>query len=125
MADLAQQLAEVLMDRFPDESPIVANPADWLHPPEGRDHQFQLGWWAALTMVARTATDALTEEEHGILRTISDLAADYIDLVGDGPTAAEDFGEILPHLHALQQTVMAQAAARTHPGKYRLLGGEE
>ena len=45
-----------------------------------------------------------------------------MDLIGDGPTSAADWAEILPHLHALQQAVMAQAAARTHPGRYRKLG---
>lgn len=126
VADLAQQLGEVLMDRFPDDgSALVADPALWLEPPEDRDLQFQIGWWAALTMVARTATTGLDDNERRMLVTIAELASDFIDLVGAGESAQADFAEILPHLHALQQAIMAQAAARTHPGQYRLLGGHD
>ena len=123
MADLAQQLGDVLSDRFPDDGRLlVVNPADWPSPPDGRDLQFQIGWWSALTMVAQTATSALTGNEHAMIAKVADLASDFMDVVGEGPTAAADWNEILPHLHALQQTILAQAAARTYPGKYRLLG---
>lgn len=123
MADVAAQLAEILAERFPPGQVIVTNPAEWFDPPSERDIEFQLGWWAALTMIATVGGSGLTEREQGIIDNVGRLAEDYIELVGDGPTSAADFAEILPHLHALQQTVMAQAAARTHPGRYRELGG--
>lgn len=124
MTNLAQALAEVLMDRFPDDGTVLlADPAGWAEPPVSKPLDFQLGWWAALTMVARTATSGLTDVEHQIVRRVNELAEDFIELV-DGPTAVDDYAEILPHLHALQQSVMAQAAARAHPRRYRLLGGK-
>ena len=118
----ARALAEVVRARFPEGNLVLSNPYEWPHPPEDHPLDFQYGWWAALTMVATVGQPALNDFEHGIASKVADLAADFIQLVGDGDTAAADFAEILPHLHALQQTVMSQAAARAHPGMYRPLG---
>lgn len=43
-------------------------------------------------------------------------------VVGDGPTRKADLGELVIHIHAIQQAVMSQAAARAHPDQFRLLG---
>lgn len=122
MPDVAAQLAELIAERFPPGEKIVTDPAEWFDPPNDENIEFQLGWWAALTMVTRTGGVGLTDHERAVIDQVGSLAHDFMDLVGDGDTAADDWAEILPHLHALQQAVMAQAAARTHPGRYRLLG---
>jgi len=43
-------------------------------------------------------------------------------VVGDGPSRSGDLAELVPHIHAIQQAVMSQAAARAYPDTYRLLG---
>ena len=132
----AEALARLVRSRFPDGNLVLSDPTKWLDPTSssvrsstGRtaddDTDFQMGWWSALTMVAQLGEPALNDFEHGIATKVAELASDFIHLVGNGETAAADFAEILPHLHALQQTVMAQAAARAHPGRYRALGEEE
>ena len=123
----AEALASVVRSRFPDGNLVLSDPTKWLDPPGHLDDDtdFQMGWWSALTMVAQLGEPALNDFEHGIATKVAELASDFIHLVGNGETAAADFAEILPHLHALQQTVMAQAAARAHPGRYRALGEEE
>jgi hypothetical protein len=114
-------LRRAVLSEFPAGNVVLTDPHQWPEPIDpGVD--FQLGWWAALRMVVETGFPALNEFEHSIASKVADLAADFIQLVGETETAQEDFAEILPHLHALQQTVMAQAAARAHPGRYRALG---
>lgn len=115
-------LNRAVQDRFGDESLILADPAGWVAPPSDRSVDFQLGWWAALSMVVASGEQALTEFEHQIADRIAGLAGDFMVLVGDTETAEADFGEILPHLHALQMVVLAQAASRAHPGRYRSVG---
>ena len=118
----ADVLRRTVMSECPEGNLLLTNPHEWPDPPADQDHRFQMGWWAALRMVATTSTAGLNEFEHAIAGKVAELAADFIELVGDTDTASEDFAEILPHLHALQQAVMAQAAARAHPGRYRALG---
>lgn len=114
-------LRHAVLSEFPEGNLILTNPHDW-HDPVTEGIDFQLGWWAALRMVVETGNPGLNDFEHAIASKVADLAADFIELVGQTDTAQEDFAEILPHLHALQQTVMAQAAARAHPSRYRALG---
>lgn len=67
--------------------------------------------------------DLLTDGEH---RAVEMAAALWNHLrgavVGDGPTRDADLGELCAHIHAIQQAVLSQAAARAYPGEYRLLG---
>lgn len=43
-------------------------------------------------------------------------------IVGSGPTREQDLRELAFYIHGIQHTVMAQAAARMYPTRYRLLG---
>lgn len=122
---LRAELDEMLAYRFPPGEVVVTDPVSWLPAPKTRTMDFQLGWWAALSMIAAQGGHGLTDAEHAIAAKVEDLAQDLMELVGEGPTAGEDWAEILPHLHALQQTVLAQAAGRTHPGRYRMIGHTE
>lgn len=59
------------------------------------------------------------------LRVIDDISAVWLQLgqiIGNGPTRGADLVEAGIHIHALQATVMSQAAARAHPDRLRLLG---
>ena len=67
---------------------------------------------------------SLTDAEHRAM----DLTADLMNLlaaevIGDGPTRAQDLNEAGLRIHAIQHMIMSQAAARAHPDRYRLLGG--
>jgi hypothetical protein len=64
----------------------------------------------------------LTDDEHTAVTACADAWAAICKVVGDGPTRAGDLGEVIAHIHALQHFVMAQAAARCYPDRYRLAG---
>lgn len=63
-----------------------------------------------------------TDELHAL-----DLAAELMRtlrrIAGDGPSRESDLGEVVAHVRAVQNTVMAQAATRAYPDRFRLLGG--
>lgn len=65
---------------------------------------------------------SLTGDEHGFIRRAGDLFGDFVEIVGDGDTRDTDIAEALLHIHALQNMVLAQAAAREYPDDFRLLG---
>lgn len=68
----------------------------------------------------------LTDHEHRAL----DLTAELTNLVtgriigGTSVTQPRigDVGEFVGHIHAIQHMILAQAAARAYPERYRLLG---
>jgi hypothetical protein len=68
--------------------------------------------------------ELLTAKEHDIIWRLGSLWRDFIYIIGDGPQAGPDLDEVTIHIHALQYTVMAQAAARAYPDKYRMLGNQ-
>jgi hypothetical protein len=66
----------------------------------------------------------LTNEEQGFLELTGKLANEFGLIVGQSPLSREqDMAEFVSHLHAIQNMILAQAAARAYPSKYRLLGG--
>jgi chaperonin GroEL (HSP60 family) len=67
-------------------------------------------------------TDLLTDAEHTAMATTVALANQLAEIVGDGSTSHGDIAEVVHHLHAIQRTILAQAAARAYPDRYRLLG---
>ena len=64
----------------------------------------------------------LTDDEHAAVTACADAWAAICKVVGDGPTRAADLREVVARIHALQHFVMAQAAARCYPDRYRLAG---
>lgn len=64
----------------------------------------------------------LVEAEHEVLALTVQLWSGLCDVVLDGPSRECDLNEISGHLHAIQQAVLANAAARAHPHLYRRLG---
>jgi hypothetical protein len=70
-------------------------------------------------------TDLLTPAEHRAM----DLTVELVnlicsDIVGHGRTRVSDINELVGDIHAIQRTILKQAAARAYPDRYRLLGCE-
>lgn len=66
--------------------------------------------------------EVLTDDEHEALDLLAEAGRLLRTICGTGPTADDDWNELAGHLHAVQRTVAAQAAARAYPARYRLLG---
>lgn len=67
-------------------------------------------------------SDLLTEAEHEAVATAALLANQMAEIVADGPSRPNDLAEAVHHIHAVQRMILAQAAARVYPDRYRLLG---
>jgi hypothetical protein len=70
----------------------------------------------------------LTGEEHALLDQLRDCWNSFVSVVnagGDPAAAASDLDGIADHIHALQAAVLAQAAGRAYPDRYRKLGGRQ
>ena len=69
-------------------------------------------------------TEALTAAEHRVVELLGEAMSLYATkVVGDGRTRTPDVHEFGASIHALQNAVLAQAAARAYPDRYRLAGG--
>lgn len=64
----------------------------------------------------------LTDDERMAGRLAGELWNLLCTIVGPGPTRDADLGELVVHVHAIQQAVMSQAAGRAFPSEFRLLG---
>ena len=64
----------------------------------------------------------LTEQEHEALDLTGDLASLMVYIIEDGSTHDEDMAEFVHHLHGIQNMILAQAAGRMYPERYRTLG---
>jgi hypothetical protein len=64
----------------------------------------------------------LTDDEHRALDLTAELWKALCNVAGQGATRGADLGEAAAHIHALQHMVMAQAAGRSYPERYRLMG---
>ncbi len=73
-------------------------------------------------MAGDLAVGLLTPRELDLITRIGSLMPRFLEIVGDGHTREADLAEIVPLIHALQDKVMAQAAARAYPLAFRLLG---
>jgi hypothetical protein len=65
----------------------------------------------------------LTADELRALDLTGELAVVLARIPVYGPTRDGDLRELVAHVHGLQHTIMAQAAARAYPKRFRLLGG--
>lgn len=72
----------------------------------------------ASTLTAGT----LTAEEHRAMELTAELWDAVAGLAGEGSPRNSDLAELRQHIHAVQHTILAQAAARAYPDRYRLLG---
>lgn len=89
----------------------------------GRIYQLKLGEGTARTILDAAARTLLTDEEHKAMELSGQLAGMMRRMIGDGPCANGDWAEVAHDIHHLQERIMAQAAARAFPEKYRIAGG--
>lgn len=68
-------------------------------------------------------TDLLTSDELAAIDLAARLAESLARVVGGGGTRNADLNELLVHVHVIQNAVLAQAAARAYPDRFRPLGG--
>ena len=64
----------------------------------------------------------LTTDERAVVDMLGGVWNQLCSIVGDGPARDADLHEASIHVHALQNMVLAQAAARAFPDEFRLLG---
>lgn len=64
----------------------------------------------------------LTDDEHRVMQLTADTFNLLARVVDRGPSREHDMAELCAAIHVIQRTVMAQAAARAYPHRYRLLG---
>lgn len=69
-----------------------------------------------------TASEFLTEDEHQAVTLAAELWNHLCKTIPKGPTRSADLGELVLHIHAIQQAVMSNAASRAYPKRYRPLG---
>jgi hypothetical protein len=72
--------------------------------------------------MAEQPVSLLTEDEHSFVDLMGQAWNLLNRIVGDGDPKDADLHEAVVHVHALQNMVLAQAAARFYPGQYRALG---
>jgi hypothetical protein len=68
-----------------------------------------------LTVTEEQAMEATVDLLH-LLRDVIRSPGSHHDV------AQQDLEEVVLHIHALQHMILAQAAARAYPDRYRLLG---
>ena len=64
----------------------------------------------------------LTEEEFAAMNLSAALSNLMGTIIGSGPTRLDDLREFVVHMHAIQNMILAQAAARAYPTRFRLMG---
>lgn len=104
---------------------------------EGSDNPYALGQVDCFRECAKVAEDfetsLLTDEEHECLEALAKAANLGFKIIKMGGVLSRqqtrtscdghDADEWAHHIHLCQQTILAQAAARAFPERYRLLGG--
>jgi hypothetical protein len=73
----------------------------------------------------RTATaTVLTEDEHTVIDLLAQAWNTFNQKVeGDPEAIDEDQREFMHHIHGAQNMILANAAGRVYPERYRLRGG--
>ena len=62
------------------------------------------------------------EDKFKLVKDLGQCACDFNSIVGNEHPKIQDKAEFCFHIHALQNMVLSQAAARAYPDEYRLLG---
>lgn len=67
----------------------------------------------------------MTGAEHAAMEMAAALYNQIaLQVIGRGSSRDGDLNELAMHIHGIQNMVLAQAAARAYPGRYRLMGDE-
>lgn len=67
--------------------------------------------------------ELLTKEEHEAVHALASAYRLMQDICGTDETRSDDLREFAAIIHAGQNFILAQAAARAYPDLYRLAGG--
>ncbi len=68
----------------------------------------------------RSKAVLLTSDEQDLVVSLGAIAVAFLKIAGTDVPA--DMTEVVDKIHQLQSVVLAQAAARLYPDKFRLLG---
>jgi len=66
--------------------------------------------------------ELLTQEEHDLAATLATVVNKFATLIKENGNNIHDLNEVVNVIHILQDKVLANAAARAFPDRYRLLG---
>lgn len=69
--------------------------------------------------------ELLTDKEKKLVKDLGNIANGFSEVAkeeDEGIPYSGDMHEAVLYIHALQNIVLANAAARAYPGKYRLFG---
>jgi heterodisulfide reductase subunit B len=69
-----------------------------------------------------TTCKLLNADEHRAMDLSSDLINLVAKIAAHGGASHYDMAEMVAHLHAIQNAILGQAAARAYPARYRALG---
>jgi hypothetical protein len=69
-----------------------------------------------------TAVELLTEKELKAIELLMDFSYLVADIIEEGGNCEADSREAFDKIHVLEAMIAQQAAARTYPRKFRLLG---
>lgn len=76
-----------------------------------------------VTVATPHVRDWLTPAEHKALKMSADLVGVVAQqVIGSGPCREADINEFAAAVHVVQNMILAQAAARCYPDRYRLMG---
>ena len=67
-------------------------------------------------------TPILSDTEFEAMQKSGELAVLVREVIGNGPHNYNDWLEATIHIHAIQNMILSQAAARAYPDQFRLLG---
>ena len=81
------------------------------------------GSWCCAHAGEHEHPELMTKAEHELVELLGECFNRYAGIVGRGDTRGPDLTEFAARIHDLQHAVMAQAAARAYPSRYRLAGG--
>lgn len=67
----------------------------------------------------------LTEYEQEVVDDLAQVYNKFARLMDNGDSRDGDLAEVSMLIHGLEDKVLAQAAARLYPSKYRLMGANK
>jgi hypothetical protein len=104
-------------------SPVLSHPHNGSWSVDWGPHADAAGFITQLTGFDMNDETLLTDAEQEI---VSLLGRAYVllrdQVIAHGVTREDDCAEMRAHIHAVQNAVKAQAAARAYPSEFRLLG---
>jgi hypothetical protein len=119
--DVRRLLARLPITFVPDSDPPMV-PLCWQQDPQSYTACDRKRGHLGLHTWERVAF--LTDEEHDAVTAAGRVMTQVVDVCGDSAQTRDiDLTEIQSFVHGIQNAILAQAAARAYPDRYRLMGG--